>query len=462
MQTRFRSWLTGLGLISIVACQFDSAATNNTGTTCVIEGVAYNDGHVNPKNACQACILATSSVAWTPTDEGKVCGSPGICHAGACSNGCLIANVYYDQSTPNPNDACSICDIAKSATAWSTNSDGTACGAGKICRTGSCQAGCEIGGTFYAPSALLPNGCQTCQPDKSTTNATPVADDTACGQSGKCFTGRCIEPIVTIPAPQALAVDATSIYFTENSNSVGKAPIGGGKPVQLATVANTFPTGIAVDASFVYWTVNANVYKVPLAGGSASPLASATNAQGITVDGTSVYWTNGGTQFVANGSIMSVPLAGGNPTTLASGLKFPRQIVLSGGNVLFTEFDGGRVSSVPIGGGAPTPLATTQVGAYGIAVDSTSAYFTDFQPGTVMKVPIGGGMVSTLAPKQAHPTNVAVDATSVYWTEDNAVMKQDFGGPAIVIAKTTTPIGLALDANYVYWSGGAIYRVAKK
>jgi hypothetical protein len=60
----------------------------------------------------------------------------------------------------------------------------------------------------------------------------------------------------------AIAVDATSVYWTDNTfGRVMKVARGGGTPFTLAS-GLTFPMGIAVDATYVYWAENSSMGSV--------------------------------------------------------------------------------------------------------------------------------------------------------------------------------------------------------
>ena len=93
------------------------------------------------------------------------------------------------------------------------------------------------------------------------------------------------------------------------TGAVMKAPLSGGTPTTLAAAS---PSNIAVDATSVYWTEQGSgtVMQVPLVGGTPTTLASGQNGPyAITVDGASVYWTNSAIPGVSlGGSVMKLTL----------------------------------------------------------------------------------------------------------------------------------------------------------
>ncbi len=148
-------------------------------------------------------------------------------------------------------------------------------------------------------------------------------------------------------AKGGLAVDATNVFWTTGTNSNGpppnasgpilSVPLGGGTPVTLVVQPTGYSTALAIDATSLYWTaVPGLVLKAPLDGGAVATLASrqqVTFPPGIAVDATTLYWTSGEPGYV--GAVMSVPLGGGSLTTIASA-QTPYGIAVDSTNVSWT------------------------------------------------------------------------------------------------------------------------------
>jgi hypothetical protein len=214
-----------------------------------------------------------------------------------------------------------------------------------------------------------------------------------------------------------IAVANATVYWADGDDGDGgglfSVASGGGEVRSLAsTTAEIFPAAIAVDATSVYWTDYSapGVLKVPVVGGTPTTLASGTVPQGIAIDGTSVYWTDSGAgatfdscdgigAVTSNGTVTKVPLAGGTTTTLASGRLCPTNIVVDAKSVYWSEGMGnGGISlmKVPLDGGVPVTMGSSLGSVAGLAVGTTSLYFTD--PATFITGE-GTGPVWELTPK---------------------------------------------------------------
>ncbi len=254
---------------------------------CLVSGTCYASGQLNPSNACNVCTPSSATTSWTglsngtqcaagscagltwtaprscsaaqctvgggiaSCDDGKGCTADACSASGGCSNtlaagNCLIDGTCWANGQPNPSNACQVCDATRSASAWSSVTDGTQCLAGsctgltwttprtcaagqctggggtsscddaKTCTTDACgaatgcsntlQAGnCLIGGICRAGGALNPgNACEACTVATSTSSWSPLANGIQClasacagltwsaakmCQSGLCTTG---------------------------------------------------------------------------------------------------------------------------------------------------------------------------------------------------------------------------------------------------------------------------------
>lgn len=148
----------------------------------------------------------------------------------------------------------------------------------------------------------------------------------------------------------ALGVDALFLAVTTLSpagnrvaqhGSIERIDLATGK---LSTVIDglAFPLGVALDAHRIYFIdgadgPNANVQSARTDGSDRSTLAT-TMASSIAVDAHAVYVTT-------NDAIVKIDKASGGSSTLVSGLDTPGNIVVSGGNVYWSNATGVAMSA---------------------------------------------------------------------------------------------------------------------
>jgi len=110
--------------------------------------------------------------------------------------------------------------------------------------------------------------------------------------------------------PNNLAVTSAGIYWTYRDGSeVQGAPLAGGPATTLAS-NQSYPVAVATDGTNVYFldqgpldqdNTSGQVLKVPVGGGTVTPLASSRSNVGTSMatDGVNVYWVEYGT-YAAN------------------------------------------------------------------------------------------------------------------------------------------------------------------
>jgi hypothetical protein len=184
-------------------CQAGSCKHPPKPDTCLIGGVCYVKGEVNPFLDCQACDPALDSKAWSMRPDGSKCTddklacTDDLCVQGVCkhtvqASACLIGGNCFTPGATNPSAECEHCDPTVDKTAWTQKPDGTACTSDNLsCTDDVCGGGkcvhpvgvnvCLIGGVCYAPMQKHPTlDCQGCVPSATATAWSILPDGTAC------------------------------------------------------------------------------------------------------------------------------------------------------------------------------------------------------------------------------------------------------------------------------------------
>jgi hypothetical protein len=127
--------------------------------SCLIGGVVYPTGALNPLNACLSCQPILDTLGWS------VVSGVG-CDAGAPdAGGCTIGSFEYPNGSLDPMNGCLSCQPFVSTSNWTDLPSGTSCGDGQLCdSSGDCRPvqGCMIGGVNYPTGSKNPNDPSLC------------------------------------------------------------------------------------------------------------------------------------------------------------------------------------------------------------------------------------------------------------------------------------------------------------
>jgi len=324
--------------------------------SCVITGTSYANGTANPANACQVCKLATSASSWSNADEGAACDSGKYCNGGLCKAGCFISGAYYANSAANPANACQTCQTAYALTSWTTSTNGTKCGIGQVCNSGTCQSGCWIDGALVGSGTTnSSNVCQICKPATSTSVWSNNDDGTGCGGGKICAAGTC-QPGCYLNG----AVYATGALNPSNG------------------CQSCYPA-----SSTSAW------YQVP---SDCATIAAHDNFTCATVGGVAKCWgTNGDgilgqsvDQLPGSAVPVTVSALGTNVQAISTGGGSSQSCALVGGGIkCWGRNDYGQLGTGSSSANSYTPVPLTGIGAGGMGIASGETHTCALQNGQV-------------------------------------------------------------------------------
>jgi hypothetical protein len=132
-----------------------------------------------------------------------------------------------------------------------------------------------------------------------------------------------------------------NLYWVSLSNALLSVPTAGGAP---NLIAQGVSWEFVIDATSAYFfdSPTGSISKLPLTGGSATPLASTGSSSALSpplmLDGAYLYWF-GTTSSQVGTSISKVPVAGGSVTPVLDfdGVNFGNTIAIDGNNVYWIE-----------------------------------------------------------------------------------------------------------------------------
>lgn len=209
-------------------CNGDGTCSHPINTSqCLIDGVCYPHGVMNPGNPCQGCNSTIDATTWTNKTNGTGCNDGQACtHTDKCTGGvcggtaytcddglfctdnvcngsggctfplllnyCKIGGVCYDNEDPHPTNSCQYCKSASANSVWSPRINGTACNDGNACTVGDA---CISGNCTGGPPVSCDDGnvCtnNTCNPITGcvATNNSVTLGPCSAGTLGNCTQG---------------------------------------------------------------------------------------------------------------------------------------------------------------------------------------------------------------------------------------------------------------------------------
>ena len=195
--------------------------------------------------------------------------------------------------------------------------------------------------------------------------------------------------------------------------------LAGAKATQIAENVND----VAVGRDKLYWTSQTGasagtIHSANLDGTGATLLTTIMAVpMGIAVDtaGSKLYWTN------SRGRIQRASLNGSGIQNVVQNLSAPRDIVLHGGYIYWTE-GGTSIRRVNMSGQKQTQDVAVNLDTLGgLAVGGGKLYWTEqtgASSGTINGAELDGTQFATLATLQSAPMGIAVDTagSQLYWT----------------------------------------------
>jgi hypothetical protein len=183
-----------------------------------------------------------------------------------------------------------------------------------------------------------------------------------------------------------LALFTGSDFLMTNATAILQGDCGGASEVLSETPG---PAAIAGDDPYVWYArESGEIVRCTLATCASTRLVLASGQGPITalvVDALLVFWATSDELRARPKDEIGTP---GAPITLATGQGLPKTIVPSGGDVYWTNFEGGQIMKAPASGTAPATVVASGLNRpWGLLVTPTYLIFTESGANRVVRMP---------------------------------------------------------------------------
>jgi hypothetical protein len=192
-------------------------------------------------------------------------------------------------------------------------------------------------------------------------------------------------------APEAIVSDGKSVYWANSGgNSIQKCPLASacGNPTTVATTPSA-PQLLAVDSTTLVWSdLSGNIYSTPIAGGPVLTIAAANWVSALAVFGGRVYWTSDDGCGDYIGVFTCLASAPSTPgiffNEYASGLVLDPTTEM----LYWTNGDAGTVRRCPLGTACLAPVTIAQGVSWPtmMTIDAQNVYFLAETPSSDLGV----------------------------------------------------------------------------
>ncbi len=278
-----------------------------------------------------------------------------------------------------------------------------------------------------------------------------------------------------------IAVDATSIYWTESSatsipdagslSRLMRVSKGGGTPMLMVDAIDS-PGCAVIDSASAYVTRGSTILQVPLNGSGATPLATEQHVlpgstPRLAAGGGFVYWITDvyGAIDAYNGmnALVRMPTSGGGSveTLFTDLVGSPGGIAIDATNAYYSDQSG--VYARPLAGGAAVPIGVSALHNNRFAIDEMNLALVEvggIGAGDIAVSKLDGSGRTVVFPKLA--TALAIDDSGVYANAAGVLTRFALDGSKTTTLDPSGPRAIALDATEIYFTDGAsILRLAK-